>query len=134
MSITTQHIIAFVIMQFPWMIEIAFDSVMWYFIPKDGSDKPWSTWIVRPLAMAGSTWAAVVVGGVAWFYVLPLVITFFGLIFPLVINWILGKPWYYVSETDNKWAFDYWAKKMHDWPYLWLRVWLVITFITLYFW
>ena len=121
-------------MQLPWIVEVVFDFVMWIKTNRPGSDKPWSTWIVRPIAIAGSTWAASALGGVEWYYVLPLVIVIFGLIFPLVINWILGERWDYVAETDNKWSFDYWVGKIPSLFYLWLRIWLVIVFVIVYFW
>ncbi len=134
MSPAALHIFAFLLMQLPWLVEAAFDAFMWKKFPWDGSDKPWSTWIVRPLVVAGSTWAASAVGGVEWYYVLPLIIVIYGLIFPFVINWVLGRSWRYESKTDNKWTFDYWIGKMNDWVYLGIRVGLVGVFVTLYFW
>lgn len=127
------NFLAFIIMQLPWIAEVVFDAIMWRKYLVAGSDKPWSTWILRPLAMAGATWWASVVGDVEWYFVLPLIITFFGLIFPLVINWILDEWWGYVAHTDNKWSFDYWVRKIHALPFLWLRIWLVIVFICVYF-
>ena len=133
MTYALELILVFLFMNAPWMVEVTFDSFMWWKFPRDGSDKPWSTWIVRPLAFAGFTWAAVTVGGVAWYFVLLLSISFFGLIFPLIINWVLGRWWGYVPETDNKWSFDYWVGGFHTLPYLWGRIMLVITFICVYF-
>ena len=127
-------IIGILLVQVPWFAEVGYDSLFWYVFKK--SDKPHSTWIFRPIMMIGiSVW--VVLGcDKAWWQVVFLILFSHALFFPLVINWVRGMPWYYVSNTKNKWSYDYWVRKVfkdRNLPRLWLRIFLFAVGLCLFY-
>ena len=122
------------IMLSPVLLEGAFDKLMWK-LKGPGKDKPLSTWVVRPVLFIG-VWLLVnrLEGGIHWSRPVFLTLAYFGLFFPLFINWLLGEEWYHIAKTDNKWSFDYWIAKLPgNWVYLWIRIWLVITALCVYY-
>jgi len=118
----------------PVLLEGVFDKLMWKW-KGPGSDKPISTWVVRPILWVGSWFAVYYIDAdIGWFPPAFLIIAYFGLFFPLFINLLLGVKWYHVAETDNKWSFDYWVNKIPGkWMYLWARIWLVFTALCVYY-
>jgi hypothetical protein len=120
--------------------EALYDWVCWR-VFGEGKDKPWSTYIVRPILFLVAITLVIqdpiiktVILDKEWWAVGSVVLADFILFFPLLINLIRGEKWYYVSKTDNKWTYDYWVGKIHAWPRLWLFIWLVLTANCLLYW
>ncbi|KKM02235.1 hypothetical protein LCGC14_1786460 [marine sediment metagenome] len=121
---------ALLITQSPWILEVVYD---WLFWESGKSDKPHSTWIARPAFLLVAGFFVMWYIDKAWWQVFPLELAGHALFFPLVINRILGKPWHYESPINNKWSYDYWVAKIHDWPFMFARFWLLSVGVCLFF-
>jgi len=107
--------------------EAAFDSTMWYY---GLEDKPWSTYVVRPILFIMGGLAAYWLGDREWWRVALVMITYFGAFFPLLINWIRGEKIGYLSE--GSW-YDRLMSKIHDAPRIWGSFWLVMLALCIYY-
>ena len=88
-----------VILLLPVYGEALYDALMWW---NNKDDKPLSTWLVRPLLMIVAGIAVLLWDGVEWWRIPPVIFSYFLLLFPLLINWIRGESWDYVSPSSNK--------------------------------
>ena len=114
------------IMLLPVPLEAAFDAILW---ARGKSDKPISTWVFRPLVFAGCFLWANSYGLVDWWQILVLMGAYSFMFFNYLINAIRKEPFFYLS--DGNW-FDRQLKRLHNWPRLWLQIWLTILAICLY--
>ena len=118
------------LMLLPVYGEAAFDSCVWHFGWFKGKDKPFSTWVVRPILFAGGGYFAWRMGDKELWRVAFVMVTYFGAFFPLLINWIRGEKIGYLS-SGNWW--DVLMSKIHDAPRIWGTLWLVIVAVCVYY-
>jgi len=124
-------------MLFPVYGESIFDALMWKFKGM-GSDKPISTWVVRPILFA--------VGGfVAWWYgekelwrVAFVMGTAFLAWFPLLINLVLKygfKANIKITHLGKGWWDTLLSKTLNKIPIMriWFFIWLYITALCTYY-
>ena len=110
--------------------EAAFDWMVWKFKWFKGKDKPFSTWVVRPILFVVGGYFAWRLGDKEWWNVGFVMITYFGALFPLLINWILKRPIGYLS--DGNW-WDRLMSKIHNASRIWGSIWLMILALCVYY-
>lgn len=106
--------------------EALFDWVSWR-VFGEGKDKPWSTYVVRPILflvaialVVEDPFIRVTLLDKAWYEVLPVVVMDFVLFFPLVINLIRGEHPCYLGKGP----YDKFVARVL--PYCYVRYWLFV--------
>jgi predicted Na+-dependent transporter len=109
----------------PVLLEVGFDNLMWHF---GKSDKPISTWVVRPLLFGIAVIVVIesVVDNEEWWQVLAVVFCYHFLFFNYLINWTLKRPFFYLSKKN---LADRLLANIPSWPRLFLQMWLLLVAI-----
>ena len=115
------------IMLAPAFLEVGLDNLMW----KLGlDDKPLSTWVARPIFFVLASWLVVRLNGQEWWQVLGVIGFYHLLFFPYLINWSLGRKFFYLSDKN---PFDRLLKRAPNYPRLWLQIMLAIVVVCVYY-
>jgi len=116
------------LMLLPIYGEAAFDKIMWNL---GFEDKPISTWVVRPMLFIIGGFTAWMLDDKELWRVALVMGAAFAALFPLLINWVLGKPIGYLSKGN--WYDRLMGKIKPDIMRIWLLIWLYITMLCVYY-
>ena len=122
-------ILVHLMMLLPVYGEAAFDSCVWHYGWFKGQDKPFSTWVVRPILFAVGGYFAWKMGDKELWRVALVMITAFLAWFNLLINWIRGEKPCYLGKNP----IDQLLMKIPCLFRLWFFRWLWITMLCVYY-
>jgi hypothetical protein len=111
----------------PVLLEAAFDKWCW---SRGKNDKPFSTYVLRPILFSVVVYYVGFMFNMKWLPTLFMVLSNHFLFFPLIINWILGRPFGYYSDKP---FYDRFMKRFKSLPLFCFQVFVFISSIVWFY-